>query len=70
MQVSINGARTDVEEQTTVAAIVTSLDDGRGASRRGVAVALNGDVVPRSAWDTTPLTVGDNLEVLTPTAGG
>ncbi len=71
MQVSVNGATTDVEDTTTVAAVVSSLDDGgRSEDRRGVAVALNSEVVPRSAWATTPLRAGDSLEVLTPTAGG
>jgi sulfur carrier protein len=35
-----------------------------------VAVALNADVVPRSAWASTPLAGGDEVEVVRPFQGG
>jgi len=38
--------------------------------RTGIAVALNGDVIPRSAWPATTLAAGDQLEVLTAAQGG
>jgi sulfur carrier protein len=41
-----------------------------GTSARGVAVAVNGEVVPRSAWETTGLHPGDRVEVLTAAQGG
>ncbi|HEY0508738.1 MAG TPA: sulfur carrier protein ThiS [Blastococcus sp.] len=66
MQVTVNGAATDVEDAATVASVV----EARTSGHRRVAVARNGDVVPRSAWETTQLTAGDSLEVLAPTAGG
>jgi sulfur carrier protein len=31
--------------------------------QRGIAVALNGSVVPRSAWGATALRPGDNIEM-------
>ncbi|HEU5129494.1 MAG TPA: sulfur carrier protein ThiS [Glycomyces sp.] len=39
------------------------------ASGRGIAVAVNGEVVPRSEWHR-PLRDGDAVEVLTATQGG
>ncbi|MCW2682554.1 MAG: thiamine biosynthesis protein ThiS, partial [Blastococcus sp.] len=42
----------------------------RTAGHRRVAVAVNGEVVPRSRWETTGLNPGDAVEVLAPTAGG
>nr|WP_239679507.1 sulfur carrier protein ThiS [Natronosporangium hydrolyticum] len=39
-------------------------------SARGVAVALNGEVLPRAAWESTSLGDGDRVEVLTATQGG
>lgn len=36
----------------------------------GVAVAVNGTVVPRSAWGTTALRDGDAVEVVTAVQGG
>lgn len=37
---------------------------------RGVAVALNGSVVPRDGWDSTVVNDGDAVEVLTAMQGG
>ena len=66
MQVTVNGATTDVDPALTVAALIAA----RGEAPRRVAVALNGEVVPRSRWESTGLTDGDSVEVLAPTAGG
>jgi sulfur carrier protein len=40
------------------------------ADGRGVAVALNGAVVPRNAWDETPLAPGDDVEIVRARQGG
>ena len=66
MQVTINGVPADLEQTATVANLVAA----RGGEHRRVAVAVNGEVVPRSRWETPPLTPGDRIEVLAPTAGG
>lgn len=39
-------------------------------SWRGVAVALNGSVVPRSAWGETALRAGDSIEIVRAMQGG
>lgn len=65
-QVTVNGVPTDVAPTTSVAALVAA----RGQEQRRVAVALNGEVVPRSRWATTEVAAGDRVEVLAPTAGG
>ena len=66
MQVTVNGAPAELADGSTVAELVAVRS--RGHDR--VAVALNGDVVPRTSWAQTPLSAGDNVEVLAPTAGG
>jgi sulfur carrier protein len=38
--------------------------------QRGVAVALNGAVVPRAAWRDTPLKPGDSVEIVRARQGG
>jgi sulfur carrier protein len=38
--------------------------------QRGIAVALNGSVVPRSAWSETALKPGDNIEIVRAMQGG
>jgi sulfur carrier protein len=62
----VNGSTTEVEPGATVATLVGGLDpDGRG-----VAVAVNETVVPRSAWPATALRPGDRVEVLRAAQGG
>jgi sulfur carrier protein len=39
-------------------------------AQRGIAVALNGAVVPRAAWPTTPLRPGDKVEIVRARQGG
>jgi sulfur carrier protein len=65
MRIIVNGAEREVEV-ADVAALVAQLTE----ARRGVAVAVNGEVVPRSAWPGAPLRDGDRVEVLTAAQGG
>jgi sulfur carrier protein len=39
-------------------------------AQRGIAVALNGAVVPRGAWPATPLRAGDCVEIVRARQGG
>jgi sulfur carrier protein len=39
-------------------------------SQRGIAVALNGAIVPRAAWPQTPLRPGDSIEIVRALQGG
>ena len=67
MNLLVNGDATEVPEEVTIDEIVT----GAGArGRRGVAVALNGAVVPRGEWASKRLTEGDRVEVLSAIGGG
>jgi sulfur carrier protein len=66
MKVTVNGVPDEVGDDMTVARLVAQ----RADDRRRVAVARNGEVVPRSAWETTRLADGDTVEVLAPVAGG
>ncbi len=66
MQLTVNGAPTQLADATTVADLVAA----RAQDARRVAVARNGEVVPRSAWASTVLGGGDAVEVLAAVAGG
>ncbi len=66
MNVSINGEQQTLDDGAAVRAAIELL----GARDRGTAVALNGEVVPRSGWETTALTEGDRVEVLVAVQGG
>nr|WP_274390049.1 sulfur carrier protein ThiS [Azospirillum doebereinerae] len=51
---------------------VAELLAGRGIAEgaRGVAVALNGALLPRRRWTETGLAPGDSLEIVRPIQGG
>jgi sulfur carrier protein len=66
MIVHLNGEATDVEAKVTVAQLVDQVTE----SPKGVAVAVNGDIVPRSAWSETPVAGGDRVEILSAAQGG
>lgn len=66
MRLTINGRDQSRSGSCTVATLVAELI----AAQRGVAVAVNGTVVPRSAWSRVDLADGDRVEVLTAAQGG
>jgi sulfur carrier protein len=66
MTVLVNGEPREVEDIVTVAEIVRTFT----AEERGVAVALDGEVVPRGEWATTLVTAGRSVEVLRAVQGG
>ena len=69
MKVSVNGEQTSVEDAISVSELL-SLVHGADSTSRGIAVALNGEVVSRSRWDEAMLSDGDRLEVLRAVGGG
>lgn len=66
VKVRLNGDPCVLVAGTTLGTVVDQL--GRG--RRGMAVALNAEVVPASRWDGTVLADGDQVEILTAAQGG
>jgi sulfur carrier protein len=64
----LNGQSADVPAGQTVAAVLSRL--GLEADTRGVAVAVDGEVVPRAGWETFTLEENARVEVLTAMQGG
>ena len=67
MKVQINGDPTELPERTTVADVVVA--SGASPDGRGVAVAIDGEVVPRADWDE-PVRPEQRIEVLQAVQGG
>jgi sulfur carrier protein len=64
--IHING-----KEETLTAGTVAELLRARGIDgSRGVAVAVNGAVVPAGAWRSLALAAGDEIEIVRPFGGG
>ncbi len=68
MKVELNGKLRQLPAGATLADAVR--ESGAGTEARGVAVALDGEVVPRSQWGSTPLADGHKVEVLAAIQGG
>lgn len=70
-EIELNGERTEVGEGATIAEVIGLVAEGRiPEDRRGVAVALDGEVVPRSAWESTVARAGCSVEVVAAIQGG
>lgn len=65
--IQVNGK----DESVAASTIAALLEDREiGANARGIAVALNGAVVPRAAWRQTTLSAGDRVEIVRVLQGG
>jgi sulfur carrier protein len=69
MMIVVNGEAQEVAEGSTVADLVEQVAMP-GEGRRGVAVAVDAEVVPRSAWRDTELSEGQKVELLAAMQGG
>ncbi len=66
--ISLNGQVSEVRAGETVAVVLRDL--GIREHTRGIAVAVDGEVVPRAAWDSFALGADARVEVLTAMQGG
>jgi sulfur carrier protein len=68
LEVHVNGERRELPDGATVeTAVRGAVATGNG---RGVAAALDGEVVPRAEWESTELHEGQRVEVLRAVQGG
>jgi sulfur carrier protein len=65
--INVNGKAEPLAAASLAALLVEKAVD---TSQRGIAVALNGAVVPRGAWPATPLRAGDCVEIVRARQGG
>jgi len=68
MRVLLNGESREIVDGASVRDAVRAA--GAPSEGRGVAVALDGEVVPRGRWDEEPLTEGQRVEVVQAVQGG
>jgi sulfur carrier protein len=66
VKVVVNGTPHDIDDGASVETCVALLT----TATRGVAAAVNGEVVRRSSWAQTPVRDGDLVEVITAVQGG
>ncbi len=63
----VNGEPRALSAPATLHSLLSELGQ---ADRRGVAAAVNGEVVPRSGWRSRPLADGDSVLLIRATQGG
>jgi sulfur carrier protein len=68
MTIELNGRPTEVPSGARVGDAISQA--GGDPQRRGVAVAIDGAVVPRSEWERTELREGQRVEVVGAIQGG
>jgi sulfur carrier protein len=68
MKVIVNGREQVLADGATVAGLIEQLRESPDG--RGVAVAVDAEVVPRSRWESTRLTEGQRVELVAAIQGG
>ena len=66
MELIVNGTGRTLPDGVTLAEVVRAVT----GQQRGLAVAVNGEVVPRGGWSASVLRDGDRVEVLSAAQGG
>ena len=66
MNIHLNGASHTLETETSIAALLTTLD----LQQKRVAVEVNGQIIPRSEHTAVILQADDKVEVIHAIGGG
>jgi len=66
-RILLNGRSREVDAKTLRELLV---EIGQEPGRKGIALALNGEVVPRGRWDETGLADGDSVDIVGAVQGG
>jgi len=64
--VKLNGKKTEIEGSQSVSSLLDCLN----INAPQVAVAINGEVLPRDSWAQTEIRPGDSLEIVRAVGGG
>ena len=67
MQIEVNGEARSIADEATVSDLLKAMDLGTG---KGIAIAVNADVVRRADWDDVQLKEGDRVNVIRAVQGG
>jgi sulfur carrier protein len=68
MTLIVNGNKKSFDEKLSLKNLLNHLD--LQADRKGIAMCVNMQVIPRDFWDTTELNDGDKIEIVIAAPGG
>lgn len=66
MQLEVNGESRSVEDGCPIAQLLQRLELGE----QGLAVLVNGELIPRATWPARGLVDGDRIEIVRMVGGG
>ncbi|RFS23513.1 sulfur carrier protein ThiS [Chitinophaga silvatica] len=67
MEVLVNNELYAVQQGTTIAALLQFIQI---TTHKGIAVAINNQVIPKASWADKPLNNADNVTIIRATQGG
>lgn len=70
MKLTVNGHPREVEAEDLSALFRVEAEETGIESPQGIAIALNGTVIRRRDWETTPVAEGDRVEIVRAMQGG
>lgn len=68
MQLTVNGQEQSVDDASTLLDLLIEMNFN--AEQKGIAVALNAEVVARAMWGDTRLCNGDRVDIIHAVQGG
>lgn len=66
MNITLNGETTVIATTQTLERLLSSMD----VKFAGVAIVINGNVIPKSQWQATQINDGDAIDIFSAVAGG
>lgn len=70
MEIILNGKKTSLEKEMTVAEFITTLGAEKNMNLSGAVVLIDDDVVKKADWDKSFVKAGASVEVLSFVSGG
>jgi len=67
MEITLNNQILTVSDNETLESILKS---NNLLNKKGIAVAINASVIPKTNWSKTIINTNDNIMIITATAGG
>jgi sulfur carrier protein len=67
MEVHVNNKLYAVQPGTTIAALLQFI---QLPAQKGIAVAVNNQVIPKASWENQPLLASDHVTIIRATQGG
>ena len=68
MQLTVNGQMRSVADASTLADLLTAMN--LCPEQKGIAIAVNAEVIARAMWATTRLCNGDRVDIIHAVQGG